>query len=218
MEQAGVLRAGGFACRGGRVLAAGCLVAVAAVLGPGVALPAGAAMRAVPTGRHSPVAAPAWTGVEAPLPAGQKTSALFGVTCLSTTCIAVGENILTGSGSSWTASPDPLPANAARYVPDAQLYQVSCWSASGCVAAGEYTPKSGPATLPLLAVKHGSAWKAVSVPLPANASQGGESLDGFFAVGCQSASTCLAAGYYTDTSDQMQGLLEIGRASCRERV
>jgi hypothetical protein len=213
VEQAGTSRVRGFAFRGGRVLAAGCLAAAAAVLVPGVAVPAGAALLAAPAG-HALVVAPAWTGAEAPLPTGQKSSALSSVVCPgSSTCIAVGESILTGSGSSWSASPDPAPANAAKGLPNGQLYQVSCWSASGCVAAGEYTPKSGPTSLPLLVVKKGSTWKVVSVSLPANASKGSESLDGFFAVACQSASTCLAAGYYTDTNGETQGLLATNSGS-----
>ena len=100
-----------------------------------------------------------WTAAEAPLPADADVGTdpepepdLNSVACPSaSSCVVAGlytdESsaslqglLLTGSGTSWTATETPLPAGAD---PGAGLWSVACPSASSCVAVGSYTDSSG---------------------------------------------------------------------------
>jgi hypothetical protein len=159
-----------------------------------------------------------WTAAKAPLPANAAADpAVFpgSVACASaSSCVATGTYtdssgnvqglLVTGSGTSWTAAKAPLPANAAAD-PAGTLSSVACPSASSCVAAGRYTDSSGNQQA-LLVTGSGSSWTAAEAPLPANAGSGAD-LD---SVACPSASSCVAAGTYTDSSGNGQGLLVTG--------
>jgi len=165
-----------------------------------------------------------WTAMESPLPAnasGTPDAGFFGASCPSASrCVAVGSYtdtagnsqglLLTGSGSSWTATEAPLPSNAASS-PDASVSGVSCPSASQCVAVGYYQDTSGD-TQGLLLTWSGSSWTAVEAPLPSNAEQDNESA-GVYGVSCPSASQCVAVGEYQDASGNDQGLLLTGSGS-----
>jgi hypothetical protein len=98
-----------------------------------------------------------WTAARAPLPAGAATSQnaeLSDVACASATaCVAAGSYtaatgsqpglLLTERGpSSWTALRAPLPAGALLY-PAPALSDVTCSSATSCVATGYYTDSAG---------------------------------------------------------------------------
>ena len=99
---------------------------------------------------------PSWTAARAPLPAGTATSqnaALSDVACPSATaCVAAGSYtaatgnqpglLLTEHGSSWIAIKAPLPASALLY-PAPVLSDVTCPSATSCVATGYYTDSAG---------------------------------------------------------------------------
>ena len=106
--------------------------------------------------------------------------------------------LITGSGTSWTATEAPLPANAAAD-PYAALGSVACPSASTCVAAGYYQDPSGNEQ-GLLITGSGTSWTAAEAPLPANAAAKQDA--GLNTVACPSASTCVAAGTYEDSSGQ----------------
>ena len=162
-----------------------------------------------------------WTAAEAPLPANaaaDRFAALGSVACASaSSCVAVGSYtdssgngqglLVTGSGTSWTVAEAPLPANAAAD-PAACLISVACPSASSCVAAGGYTDSSGNQQ-GLLVTGSGTSWTAAEAPLPANAAADPAP---FFpgSVACASASSCVAAGFYTDSSGNIQGVLVTG--------
>ena len=133
----------------------------------------------------------------------------------ASSCVAVGYYadspghqqglLVTGSGTSWTAAEAPLPANAAAD-PDAGLGSVACPSASTCVAAGTYEISSGQEVV--LVTGSGTSWTAAEAPLPANAAaSGGATLD---SETCPSASSCVAAGFYADSSGNWRGLLVTG--------
>ncbi|MGH3153243.1 MAG: serine/threonine-protein kinase, partial [Streptosporangiaceae bacterium] len=97
-----------------------------------------------------------WTATEAPLPANASAPAdpdtapvnLYSVACASTShCTAVGLYtdssghqqglLLTGSGSSWTATEAPLPAGTdLNYYPYVSMVAVTCPSVTQCVAVG----------------------------------------------------------------------------------
>jgi hypothetical protein len=163
-----------------------------------------------------------WTATEAPKPAGagadpaDDPAGLGSVACSSaSSCAAAGNYtdssgnpqgwLLTGSGTSWTATEAPLPAGAAADPAD-ELFSVACPSASSCVAVGSYTDSSGNRQGWLL-TGSGTSWTATEAPLPAGA---GDELAGLYSVACPSASSCVAAGYYTDSSGNLQGLLLTG--------
>ena len=158
-----------------------------------------------------------WTAAEAPLPANAVGARLITIACPSvSSCVAAGGYtdssgngqglLVTGSGTSWTAAEVPLPANAAAN-PDVQLFSVACPSASFCVAAGTYTDSSG-GQQELLVTGSGTSWTAAEAPLPANAAANTDAV--LSTIACPSASSCIAAGKYTDSSGNEQGLLVTG--------
>ena len=115
--------------------------------------------------------------------------------------------LLTGSGSSWTATTPPLPANAEtkKY---SYLDSLACGLLSGCSATGQYTDTSGQQQ-GLLLTRSGSSWTATEAPLPPNAQSGPY----MATVTCAPAGPCVAAGDYADTSGHQQGLLLTGSGS-----
>jgi hypothetical protein len=128
-------------------------------------------------------------------------------------CVAVGQYtdpagheqglVLAGSGSSWSASRAPEPANADAN-PGGGLSAVTCPSESACVAVGLYTDESGREQGLVLAVS-GSSWAAIRTPVPPYAAANPDvSLD---SVSCRSELTCVAVGSYVDSSGRQQGLL-----------
>jgi hypothetical protein len=157
-----------------------------------------------------------WTAVEAPLPAGASAddqASLAAVACPSaSSCVAVGRYtagtgalVLTRAGTSWKAAQAPLPPGASATDPQAALYAVACPSVSACVAIGSYLDSQGHLQ-GLLLTGWGTKWTAAKAPLPGTSSPGGD----VTAVACPSASLCVAAGLYVDSSDQIQGLLLTG--------
>jgi len=99
-----------------------------------------------------------WTAAGLPLPANADTSAghqafMTGISCSSDSqCAATGyynydgqgqdPMVLTLANGSWTATEASLPADVGNN-PEASLNDVSCASASQCVATGYYTNSSG---------------------------------------------------------------------------
>lgn len=102
----------------------------------------------------------AWSQVGAPRPATR--SGFESVSCPAAACVAVGNDVTSGSpvislaegwsGTKWTVQPTPNPAGADFTF----LHGVSCISGSNCWAAGEWGSPTGPRTL----IEHwnGSAW------------------------------------------------------------
>jgi hypothetical protein len=161
-----------------------------------------------------------WTAIQAPLPSGAGANPrveLDSVTCpAASTCIAVGNYadasfsfnrpglLLTGSGSSWTATQAPLPGNA-NSSPNVFITSVACSSGSLCTAVGTYNDQSGGSLgsqQGLLLTGSGTSWAATEAPLPPPP-PGRYDLQ-FGSVSCPAASACTAAGSRTD--DQGPGL------------
>ncbi|HTW09687.1 MAG TPA: hypothetical protein VME46_19440 [Acidimicrobiales bacterium] len=136
-----------------------------------------------------------WTKMTLTAPAGSSGSALFGVSCPSTTtCTAVGE-MATGhtssaalverwDGSGWQRQSVPKEAGATSVV----LFSVSCVTSSSCASVGDYYTTSGYSAL--AATYHGGDWQLVTVPVPARGTP--SALDG---VSCRPTS-CTVVGYY----------------------
>jgi hypothetical protein len=178
-------------------------------------LPAAAPRAAGPDAAVGPIAAAPIAAAPIAAAGGSGNAGLWDVACPSSTvCVAAGFYnrhglLLAGHGSSWTAIQAPLPAHAAANS-QADLDHVTCPSTATCVAAGDYDIKAHSAD-GLLVTGHGSSWTATEVPLPAAA--GGRSDPGITGVSCGSATACAAAGYYTDSAGQEQGLLLTGHGS-----
>lgn len=167
-----------------------------------------------------------WTAIEAPLPPGAATNPFAGIgaaTCSTASkCTAVGTYsdtggqlqglLLAGSGSSWTATKAPVPANANTNNPIGALSSVACSSASRCTVVGSYTDQSY-RTGGLLLTGSGTSWTATQAPLPANA-RPNESA-GLNAVACPPAFPCAAVGSYISgtASPGQTGLLLTGSGS-----
>lgn len=104
--------------------------------------------------------------------------------------------------------PAGAPSTASGY-----LSSVTCLSALHCVAVGFYQRTStSQSDFGLIVTGHGSTWKAIKARVPANAATGNPHPgNGYpvalYSVACYTASSCLAAGYYTDTSGNFEGLL-----------
>ena len=160
-----------------------------------------------------------WAATEAPLPPpppGGSDLQLGSVACpAASECTAAGSRtddegpglafLLTGAGSSWTATPAPLPGNAGMEPPFRP--SVACASAAACLVAGSYDTASNNVA-GLLISGAASSWSAIAVPVPSNA---GTSTAQEQAVACaRSASACVAVGYYRDKSGNDQGLLLTG--------
>ena len=176
-----------------------------------------------PTPTPTPTGATSWTATEAPLPTG--VGAPYSVHSLacpsSSSCVALAgyqdssgaahSLLLTGSGTSWTATSAPTPANSVASPYGPRLRTVVCPTLSACVAVGEYIDTSGNAQ-GLLVTGSRSSWTATEAPRPANASESvsGPSIE---SVACLSSSACVAVGEYIDTSGHEQGLLLTGSGS-----
>jgi hypothetical protein len=160
----------------------------------------------------------ATTAAEAPLPAGAAADPEVSITSVacasSTSCVAVGTYrdtsnasqglLLSDSGGSWTASEAPLPAGANSGYPVANLASLSCPSPSSCTAVGTYYDSSYH-SLPLLLTDTSGSWAAAEAPLPASAYSNPDAY--FDSLSCPAAGSCVAAGYYYDSSQHRQGLL-----------
>lgn len=145
-----------------------------------------------------------WHAAGAPLPADAGTAAALNyVACSDSLCAAAGSYtdssgdseslIVSGAGSSWTATKPPLPPDSLQ--PDGYhgLSSVACGSAS-CVVVGQYYNQAGDSE-GLLITGLGSAWRAVQAPMPAD-----RLATGYLALvsaACTGAGGCVAIGDYT---------------------
>lgn len=164
-----------------------------------------------------------WTAAQAPAPSNAGASSdtdLQDIACASaTSCTAVGGytdsagdsqgQLLSGSGSSWTATEAPLPPNAAPVTVGTALNSIVCPSTSSCVAAGEYRDTAGNQEA-LLVTGSGSSWTPAGTALPTGAAVFGAQLN---AISCATSSACVAVGNYSDTSSNLHPLLVTGSAS-----
>jgi hypothetical protein len=133
----------------------------------------------------------AWAIQATPNPAGAKDSRLEGVSCASASaCTASGFYVNSSgttvtlaeswNGSEWTIQTAPNPAGATK----ALLHDVSCASASECIAVGE-SAESGKEPTSLAERWNGNTWAIQSMPEPT------KSLTG---VSCSASTWCMAVG------------------------
>ncbi len=150
-------------------------------------------------GSSQPLLSEVWNGTSwtmhlPPSPAGEKSSALTGVSCVSATfCNAVGDSLNSKldfvslgevwNGTSWTVKPTP----AGKQSIGSELFDVSCLSVKFCLSVGD-----------LAATWNGTAWKSVPFPLPA-----GSILTNAVSLACLSTTNCTAAGGYSTTKSTL---------------
>lgn len=130
-----------------------------------------------------------WSALAVPLPAGDTTAALAGVSCVSRSgCVAVG----TGSQSDGTVTSFSQTWNGTTWTPSGvpgtgtQLAGVTCTSGTSCIAVGTSS------AAPVAEFWDGTSWTAQTVP--ADAGGYPASLSG---VSCSSPASCVAVGHYT---------------------
>jgi hypothetical protein len=147
-----------------------------------------------------------WTVRSTPSPVAADQSALYGVSCSSTTaCTAVGAGYTSAGpvlplaerwdGQSWTIQPTLTPPASVS----STLIGVSCSADTACTAVGS-TSGSG-STAPLAERWNGTAWTIQSTP---SASATTSVLS---SVSCPST-TCTGTGYYVDGSGASHPLAE----------
>lgn len=129
-----------------------------------------------------------WSIVEPAQPQGLR---FFAVSCTSrVACTAVASTVGSTTiierwnGRLWTVQ---------KRLPNWDLYGVSCWSRSGCVAVGDKVHASGGVFYVVTSAMNwdGSRWVSHRVPDPAAGADNGDGLNG---VSCSSATMCVAVG------------------------
>jgi hypothetical protein len=163
-----------------------------------------------------------WTAAEAPQPSNATSVMIQRVTCAAiSACFAAGNYwdgsghegglLLTGAGGSWQETVAPLPANSSLPTGSGFLSftSLACVSSSSCVAVGEYADVSG-GTDGLLITGSGTTWTAAEAPMPTGTLTPGDA--SLASVSCPAA-TCVAVGFYKDTSRYGQGVLVTGSPS-----
>jgi hypothetical protein len=147
-----------------------------------------------------------WAVVPSPSPTppiGAPNSALYGVSCTSTTsCFAVGSFydfiqdtgavgafIERWNGTGWAIVPSPYPTG----LPENTLTGVSCTSSTNCFAVGSFTKNIGGHSVTLVERWNGTSWAIVLSGNPSGAPGGSLS-----SVSCTSTRSCFAVGYSSE--------------------
>ncbi len=157
------------------------------------------------------------TGTKVALPSDAAKSRdveMHSVSCPSAgNCTAVGRYqnasadrlglLLTEKLGKWTAAEATLPAGAASD-PNPILTPVSCASAGNCTTVGYYTDTSGNRQGVMLTESSGKWAPGVKAAPPSPATNPLVTIN---AVSCASPGNCTAAGWYTDSSGNQQGLV-----------
>ncbi len=153
-----------------------------------------------------------WSLQTVKAPAAALETKLEGISCTSAShCVAVGDYreasnewhtlAMLWNGSSWAEQTTPNPTDAGT--DRAFLHDVSCTSTSACVAVGGYHYQISPGNewQRALALRwDGEQWTMLTAPdvgAPPNLSTSYNDLQG---VSCDAANSCMATGFYYDTS------------------
>ena len=136
-----------------------------------------------------------WRLQPTPNPPGAHGSALFGLSCTSSSaCTATGNSFNSSgtpvgvfaerwNGTKWRIQPVPAPSGS----PGGFLSGVACTSPSVCIAVGARTDASGNPIGTLAERWNGTRWRIQRTPNPAAGA-------GLSAVSCTSSSACTAVG------------------------
>jgi hypothetical protein len=111
-------------------------------------------------------------------------------------------------GTQWTAIAGPEPSDAGTGTNlSAQLLEVSCPTATYCVATGSYL-NGAARTTGLIETLSGTTWAASAAPEPADAATGSNLFGVLFDVTCPTTSSCLASGSYEATGSVQTVLVD----------
>jgi uncharacterized protein YjbI with pentapeptide repeats len=164
-----------------------------------------------------------WTTAQLPSPSSSSYTgeSLNGISCVEPVpegnpsfCVAVGVGtnatgqyglVEQASFNTWTASQLPAPANAAAN-PNMIIGGVSCAAVGSCVAVGVYKTAAGIFPAPVAEVLSNGTWSASELPAPSSAAP--NSSVSLTRVTCLAVGSCIAVGHFTDTSNQVEPLLE----------
>ena len=145
-----------------------------------------------------------WTTEATADPTGAVESQLNGVSCLTSSCIAVGSTT-SGSGTTTTLAESWNGANwvieatpVLSGVVDGQFASVSCSGPKACVAVGSQQSASGVKSA-LAEVWDGATWTVQSLPQPGRA---GTYISELAGISCAAARTCEAVGSFDSTTAQ----------------
>jgi hypothetical protein len=149
-----------------------------------------------------------WSSMSMPAPSGSTFAAAIGVGCpTSSACFTAGYYETAGAdlpfverwnGTSWSLQSLTLPANTTN----AKLADISCTSASNCVAVGFFEASGAPRRT-LVETWNGSSWTPQT-----SANPSGAGLAQLGGVECASSSQCTAVGHYFDSSSVQHSLAE----------
>jgi hypothetical protein len=146
---------------------------------------------------------------------------LYGLSCPATgSCVAVGPYndssgnqqglIVTLAGGTWTAATAPMSglSPGAGTNPQVYLNDLSCSATGSCVAVGYYTDSSGNMQ-GLIETLAGGTWAAATAPTSGlSPAAGTNPTADLYSLSCPATDSCMAVGYYTDSSGNEQGLIE----------
>jgi hypothetical protein len=146
-----------------------------------------------------------WKVQETPTPTGSRENYLEGVSCTSSSaCTATGtywsntaKTLLTlterWNGTEWKIQETPNPATY-----EDQLSEVSCTTATECVAVGKQLKKQSEAVVTLAERWNGAEWKVQETPNPPK-----ETSLALSDVSCPSAMACMAVGFYESAETRL---------------
>ena len=134
-----------------------------------------------------------WVNVAVTAPTGAVASLLTGVSCQSTTCVAVGTEVtsagaVTPFAETATSTGSVTPTTPASSGAASLLFGVSCSSTTACTAVGASASTTG-ALAPIAERFNGKTWSVEPTPTPTGST--GSALLG---VSCPGASSCTAVG------------------------
>jgi hypothetical protein len=144
---------------------------------------------------------PSWKVQSVPIPAGAKSSALAGVSCLtSTSCNAVGNyfteaGVALGLGVGWAGT--EWAKQTVEPGEGALLYATSCTASNACTAVGVVGKKT------LAERWNGTEWKIQSTPNPE-----GVETSTLLGVSCASSEACIAVGQTREGGSTIRPLAE----------
>jgi hypothetical protein len=117
--------------------------------------------------------------------------------------------IVTLAGGSWSATTAPMSGLSPPAGANSLLFfsALSCPAAGSCVGVGEYADTSGHPQGVIEVLTHGT-WTPTTAPLDGLAPPSSGPAVSLDAVSCPATGSCVAVGTYTDTSANVQGLIE----------
>jgi len=149
-------------------------------------------------------------------PVGAASSVLNSVSCItSSMCAAAGywvdsngnNNSLVEmyNGSAWSIESTPNPGSGGINA----LWGISCAGPSYCLATGEQLTTSAFQNLAIESTDGGVTWSTTAnPPVEAGPAGGTSSNNDFVQVACIASSDCFATGFYLDSNNQSQPLVE----------